>query len=402
MSRPSNLGSVSYEVESSWAEAVSTWGTRLETIGDPVVPGDIQERIAQATTRQYREDGKMGIRGPWGGEFSITMALTGQGGTGGTGATTDTDLYALLVNALGGGSSDCAGTDIATSTDAGEFTLTGGTVESNNLVRIGALGDLRGNGQFYAVDNIATTTLLTDMLAAADVADIVYAPVHVYPLESAGTPIVSTRFLLLTANGQWAAKGCWPKGLSFAGLNVGEQPTVTITYGVSAWAEENRSFPRGTTSTPQDGTMVAAGSCFLQDVGVTTRQALDLRAWTLDINLESVALPGPGGLDAYQTIVGAIRTRANASLSLTIDSEAVGNNTLNDIYISGVMQHCLMTLSSTAGRAIGFYFKNCRPTKYVNQSASNGINRRTLMLEALTGPALSSEETAASWVLGMA
>lgn len=400
--RPSNLGSVSYEVESSWGEAVNTWGTRLETIGEPTVPGDIQERIAQNTTRQYSEDGKLGIRGPWGGEFSITLALTGIGATGGTGATVDTDLYTLLVNAIGGGSSDCAGTDIATSTSATEFTLTGGTVESTNMIRVGTLGDGRGDGQFVAVDAIATTTLLTAMPAAANVADVVYAPLHVYPLESAGTAIVSTRFLLLTANGQWGARGCFPKSLSFAGLNVGEQPTVTITYGVSAWTEENRAFPRGTASTPQTGSMVAAGSCFLQDVGTATRQTFDIRNWTLDINLESIPLIGPGGLDAYQTIVGAVRVRAGAAISVTIDSEAVGTNTLNDIYTGTALQHCLMTLNSSPGKALGFYFKNCRPTKYVTQTASDGLNRRTLMLECVTGPTTTTEETAASWVLGMA
>lgn len=402
--KPSRTGAASYEAESSWGEAVDTWGTRLQIHGEPIVPSDIQERISQPITQQYREEGKMGVRGPWNGSgFSVTLALTGHGGTT-AGATTETDLYTLLVNAIGGGSSDSAGTTVdAAPTSASEFALVGGTVESGNLIRVGVLGDGRAEGQFAAVDNISTTTLLTALSATPNAADVVYAALNVYPAESAGASITSTRWLLQTSNGQWSAKGCFPTALSFSGLQAGEIPMVTITYGVSRWAEANETFPDVTATDAKDSSIVAAGSCFVQDVGTVTRQTFSMRQWSLDIDLQVQPLmSGTGGLDSYQTIVGAVRTRCAASLGITIDAEASGTNTFNDVFTAGTFQHVLISLSVADGKALGFYFKNCRPTKYVTQEAIDGLNRRTLMLEVMTGTDTTSEETMASFGLAMA
>lgn len=401
-SRPSSLGAASYEVESAWAEAVDTWGTRLQLLGEPIIPSDIQQRIAEPITKQYREEGKMGVRGPWQGSFSVKLAWTGQGGTGGTGATTDTDLYTLLVNAIGGGSSDCVGGTVNVSTSASQFSTTGATLESGNMIRLGALGDGDGEGQFLAVNNISTATLLTAAAGTPVSAQVIYAPLHVYPLEQAGTAIVSTRWLLQTENGQWSAKGCFPTAISFEGYNVGEQPSVTITYGVSRWEEANETFPNATATAAKDGTIVAAGSCFLQDVGTVTRQTFSIRNWSFNVDLQTQPLMGPGGIDGYQVIVGAVRTRCAASFSLTADAEAVGTNSFLDIYTGGTLQHCLMTLSATAGKAIGIYFPNCRPTNYVTQEAGDGLNRRSISFEALTGQTTTSEETMHSFVIGMA
>ena len=46
-SRPSRLGAVSYETESSWAEATDTWGTRLQVLGEPVIIQNPQQRIGR-------------------------------------------------------------------------------------------------------------------------------------------------------------------------------------------------------------------------------------------------------------------------------------------------------------------------------------------------------------------
>ena len=402
-SRPSRLGSASYETEASWAVATDTWGTRLQVLGEPVIIQSPQQRIAEGITQQYAEEGKLGVRGPWGGEFQIELAFTGQGGDGGTGATTDTDLYTLLKLVIGGGSSDCAGTTVASATDAGEFVLTGGTVESGNLIRIGALGDAKGEGQFYAVDNISTTTVLNDLTGTPAGSDVVYAPLHIYPNESTSmAAITSTRWLLQTANGQWAARGCWPKNVSFSGLNAGEQPRVSLTFGFSHIAEKNETFPDATATDAKDGAIVAGGSCFLQDVGTTTSQLFSVRSWTFDIDFQTQELTSADSLSAYQVVTGAIRTKCAASLSLTIDAEASGTNTLLDIYTGAALQHCLMTLGSAAGKSIGIYFKNCRAVDYVTQEAQDGLNRRTIRLQALTGPTTTSEETMASFVIAMA
>lgn len=400
--KPSRIGAASYEAESSWAEATDTWSQRLQILGEPIVPADIQERISQPITQQYAEEGKMGVRGPWNESgFSVTLALTGHGGTT-AGALTATDLYTLLVNAIGAGSTDSDGGTVTTPTDASTFTTTGATLESGNLIRVGVLGDGRGEGQFVAVNNISTASLLTALSATPNAADVVYAALNVYPAESTGATITSTRWLLQTANGQWSAKGCFPTAISFQGLQAGEIPTVTITYGVSRWAEANETFPDATATDAKDSSIVAAGSCFIQDVGTVTRQTFSMRQWSLNIDLQVQPLMGPGGLDSYQTIVGAVRTRCAASISITVDAEASGTNSLLSMYTAGVMQHVLISLSVADGKALGFYFKNCRPLKYVNQESIDGLNRRSISFEALTGPVTTSEETMASFNLAMA
>ncbi len=401
--KAARLGAASYELESGWAEATDTFGTRLQVIGDPIVPADIQERIAEQITQQRSEEGKLGVRGPWQGQFSIELALTGHGGTT-AGALTATHLHLLLLNFIGGGSVDSVGTTVdAAPTSASEFALVGGTVESGNLIRVGTIGDTRGNGQFAAVDNISTITLLTALDATPDAADVVYAAQMIYPLEEANlATIASTRWLLQTANGQWKARGCFPMSVTFSGLNVGELPRINLTYGVSRWEEANETFPDVTATDAKDGSVVAAGSVFMQDVGTVTRQKFAIRNWNLTIDQQVQPLMCPGGQDQYQVITGAVRTRCAASFDLTVDSEASGTNTLNDIYTGTALQHVLVSLSVVDGKALAFYFNNCRPTNYVTQEATDELNRRTIALEALTGPDTTSEETEASWRFGSA
>lgn len=400
--RPSRLGAVSYEAESSWAEAVTTYGTRLETHGAPVLPSDIQQRVREPIVQQYAEEGKLGVRGVWQGGFTIELALTGHGGTA-AGALTETALHTILASHVGSGSVAQVGTTVdAAPTSSSQFALVGGTVEGNKLIRVGVLGDTRGNGQFAVVNNSSTITLLTALDATPDAGDVVYAAQNIYPMESISmAALTSKRFLFQTANGQWSAHGCFPTNIAFSGLNTAEEPRVSLTYGVSRWAEANETFPDATATAAKDGAVVAAGSCFLQDYGTVTRQKFSIRNWDLSINMEVTPLMGPGGVDSYQSIVGAVRTRCGASFSLTADAEASGTNTFNDIYTGTVNQHCLISLSVADGKALGFYFANAVCTNYVTQIESDGINRRTISFDALTDTTGPTEARAASWNLAM-
>ena len=110
---------------------------------------------------------------------------------------------------------------------------------------------------------------------------------------------------------------------------------------------------------------------------------------------------GPGGEDGYQTIIGAVRTKAAAKLAITVDAEASGTNTLADIYTAGVMQHCLLSLSVSDGKAIGLYFPNIRPTNYLTQESVDGLNRETANFDALTDTAATGALAQSSWRLAM-
>lgn len=401
---PSRLGRAAFEAESSWAESTDTFTQHLQLLGEPIMPSDIQSRIDQGITQQYSEEGKLGVRGPWQGEFTVETALVGHNTTT-AGALTTHRLYDLLGIVVGANDSTQEGGTVQTGTSATQFSTTGVTSITGGMLRVGSLGDARGGGQFGVVDdNAGSITLLNALPAAPNSADVVYAGLMVYPREG-GTfaTVLSTRWLLMTANGQWKARGCFPTSITFSGLNAGEMPRMSITFGVSRWEEANETFPSASAASGTEGhAIVAGGSCFLQDVGTTTRQTFGVRDFSLTINMETQPLLGCGGQDEYQTIVGARRIRSSASFSLLIDSEASGTNTLNDIFTGTDLQHCLMTLSAVDGKAIGFYFPNCRATNYVTQEAVDGLNRRRINFEALTGTDTSNERTMASWRLALA
>lgn len=354
-------------------------------------------------TQQYAAEGKLGVRGPWQGQFTVEVALTGHGGAT-TGALTETDLTSLLENVLVGKSvAQVGGTVAAAPTSASEFAVDGGaTVEAGSMIRVGSLKDNRGDGQFAVVDNASTITLKNALGATPNENDVVYAAQMVYPSEGTSfSAITSTRWHLMTANGQWKARGCFPVSLEFTGLNEGEQPRARITYGVSRWEEANGTFPSAVATDAKDGAIVAAGSVFLQNKGTSTRQTFSVRNWGLTINFASQPLMGPGGEDSYQTIVGAIRTNAEASISLTIDAEASGTNTLNDIFTGSTAQHCCISLSVEDGKALGFYFPNLVATNYVTQEPVDGINRRTINFDALTDTTSANARVMSSWRLAM-
>ena len=117
--------------------------------------------------------------------------------------------------------------------------------------------------------------------------------------------------------------------------------------------------------------------------------------------MEVQPLLDPGGQDGYQTIVGAVMTRCSATVGLTFDAEASGTDTLGTIFTAGTHQHCLMSLSVSDGKAIGFYFPKMRPVSLPTQEAIDGLNRRTINFECLTDTAQTTDEACSSWRLGM-
>ena len=399
------LGAASYELEgvaANWADSTDTFGTRVPVMGEPVIPQDIQSRIPVPITKQRLSEAVIGPRGPWKqSSFTVKVPLTGHGSAT-TGALTATAVSTLLTNFFGAGSVLQVGTTVDTPASATEFSLVGGTVEGNNLVRIGAPGDGRGGGQFAVVNSDSTITLLTALAATPNAGDVVHAAINIYPSESSSV-VASTRWLLQTANGQWKARGCFPMTAALEGLGIGENPFISLTYGVSRWESDvNETFPVVAAAEQLSHVLCAQGACFMQDVGTATRQTFAMRKWSLEIDQTVVPIMGQDGADAYQTVVGAVRTGSAAKLSITIDAEASGTATLKDIYNSDTNQHVLMTLATVAGRSLGFYFPNCLVLDHPTQEAMDGLNRQTINLMPATGPDVTSDETAAAWKIGLA
>lgn len=389
---PDIFGSQAFELETDtdagWAESTDTFTNRVRTIGPPSIPSNLQERLDVGITRQYPHEEKMGVRGPWGGGFSVTMPFTGYGASTASGALSLTDQGTLLANALGASSVAGVGTTVDTSpTSASQFALVGGTVASGDLIRVGAAQDGRGNGQFTVVNNASTITTFAALDATPNAGDIVYSAQQVYINEDEASfaDIRSSRWLLQTANGQWKARGCFPTGISLSSYGIGEVPQLSIDYQGSRWGEANETFPDATAiGHDVDEPLVAAGSLFIQDVGTTTRQLFDYRSANLSIGMNVSALRGPGGKDAYQAIVGARRNPFALEFSVTVDAEAAGTTTLNDIFKNGTFQHILWTWSSEPGKSIGVYMPNAKPVMYATQEASDGLNRVSMTFRPCT------------------
>ncbi len=408
MANPGSLGAITYEAESSaanWAEEVTTFAThRLPIIGAVDVSGLVHEKVESNRVEQYRNAGSQWILMTQSGQFSMTVDLVGHGVTT-VGSPSLDALETFWGIVLGNAAlSAAASTTLTGGTAAAPTTTASATFAAGSIAWIGALGDGDGNGQAYAVGTHATTTL--NLIGALD--DIpangaVLAPaVNIYPSSSptSAIAITGTRFLLQTANLQYRCHGCWPMSVSFSGLNTGERPQATITWGVSRWAYSTATFPSTVTSNQYNPSPVAAGSFDIQDVGTTTRNKRSIRNFTLDYTLGVEPLMGPGGVSAYQKIVGARRIDDKCTISWTEDADAATTTPVLPGYGTGTTsKHGLYTLSTTAGSRVAFFWPKLCVTNVATQAVDSNINRLTITAAAYTGGTLTSDLTRAMMVM---
>src|SRR3990167_11410890 len=82
MSTPAVLGAISWEAESSWAEAVDTWATdRVAVLESVDISGLTRDVLEPNRVVQYRNDGTPYIEGVRGGSFKTKVYWTGHGPT---------------------------------------------------------------------------------------------------------------------------------------------------------------------------------------------------------------------------------------------------------------------------------------------------------------------------------
>lgn len=411
MANPSALGAICYEAESSaanWAEEVTTFAThRLPIIGPVDVSGLTHDKEDSARLEQYRNAGSQWVLMTQGGSFSTTMDLPGHGVT--TAGTPSLDALETLWGIVLGGT---VALSLATSQ-----TMTGGTaaaptasgatgITAGGVVGMGAIGDGDGDGQMYAVASHSgsTVTLLGAMNGSPVNGAVIYPTAMMFPNSSPTSgAIVGTRFLLQTANLQYRCHGCWPMSVTFQGLNTGERPQATITWGVSRWAYSTATFPSVVTSNQYNPAPVAGGSFDVQDVGTTTRNARSIRNFTLEYTLGVEPLLGPTngiGASAYQKYVGARRTDDKIKVTWTEDADAATTTPVLPGYgTATTSKHAMYTLSTTPGSAVGFWFPKLCISNVAIQKADGNINRLTIEAMAYTGGTLTSELTRAAMVM---
>lgn len=401
---PSHEAAIEIEAETTLGENVSTFATlRLPQKGPVDLSTLIQNKIDPEIALQYRNDGTKHIIGPQGGTFVTRHYLTGHGSAT-TGATTISAFETFLGNVIGNATlSAASGTTASGGTSSALTTAGSATFTAGALFRLGTLGDARGNGQAGVVGSHVTTTLtsLTAFDAAPSGTDAVLSGVNIYPSESpTGTSVTSYRLRVLTANDKYELHGCVASSYAHSGLNTGETPMIEITWTVAWWKRVTTgTFPSTLTTDTNLPAPVAAGSFFWQVAGTVTRNKLAIRNFTLETTIGMELQNGPGGLNQYQTLVSARRTKDVYKITFTVDAEAnTASPALDTAFLATTFHHALYTLSATNGSSVAFYFPkleicDARPV----QRADGNVNRYQVTAYAYTSTTTTSDMTLSAY-----
>lgn len=417
--RTSSLGSFEWSAESSFAEDSSTVATRMIVRDEQIDVSGLQRPLVnRGGVFQRFNEGDNDVPGAFGvGTFTTTFDLYGHGSAT-DGALTQTNLCKLLAHVFGGVDVSQVGGQLTTGTnDENTITSTNTTLVTGGLLRVGALGDGRAEGQLtYALDDTSDYELGVDLPGSPTTDDDVYAMQLVYPISdvsnadiaSSGAAFNNTlRVRLQTANLQFICHGVAPQSVSVSGLSPGEMPKLSITWQAAHWEPVNATFPDATGTTDYAPAPVANGSLFLNAKGTTTRATYTPRNFALNVGLDVTPIMGPGGVHDGQNVIGYQRVPAPTTLSFDVEAEAsTATPTWWDYFRTDpnsiTNKHIAYLLSPTDGRAVGFYFPNCKPIEMVpTQGSVDGLNYVSLQFEALTNTDTTSELTLSHWRMGL-
>ncbi len=330
MSRTPEAGAALFNTEATWAEVSTTFGTRVQPIGQIDVSRLERPKIVVPYTTQLLNEIQPGVNGVYGGEFDIEMRLTGHGSTtdGAISLTPLEQLLGIFLGAVAAASSSGTTASGAGTVTSLATTAANGYVAGSLVGPIGAIGDGRGNGQFSVVSSHAANAmaLLVAIDAVLNATDKIRNPAVAYTIEdpTANPAITSTRWRFLSGNLQYDARGCYPKRIALTQLGPAGEPTVRFTFGVSWWKEVAETFPTATSVSVFPHAPVANGSLFLASYGTTTRTQdvtkLNARAFELTWDLGIRERRGPGGVNPGQVIIGCSRVRSSGSVDIIVDA----------------------------------------------------------------------------------
>lgn len=390
MANPGLLSEINWEIESVFAEDVDTVATQKAPIAAVVdVSGMLQKKIDVGYVHPYRNEGSEWTLGTFEPTFKVRIPMAGHGSTtaGAVSKTTTETFHGYQF----GNSAVCAasGTTLTGGTANIPTTTASGTFSAGALAFIGALGDTDGEGQAYAIATHSGTnlTLLTDLQGAPQNGAVLYSGTMIYPSESpTSTTIQSLRMQLATANMQYLVHGCYPTAVAFTGFNPGDVPYVEYTFA-GAWYEYKAStFPSSNSGDTSLPAATAAGSLFCNTVGTTTNARRTYRNLTIEYTLGVATLRGPGGVNAYQDIVGCRRTRDTCKWTWTEDADAATTTpTLPGFGTSTNKKHLLLTLSTADGSRNAFYSPRAIVSNVAAQRIDDDINRFTIECMTQTG-----------------
>lgn len=401
---PSQKGTLPYADESAFGETSVVFDERLPVANNvsDITSALQKDKIEVPLTQMYNNEARLDAQGPYVVQFPVDLYLAGHGSTC-AGAVSATVVPTFLGRCLGGVNQGQTGTTVNVPTDASTFSLTGGTVVAGALIRVGTLADGRGGGEFYAVDNASTITLLNEMAASANAADVVFGSETVHCLEQSAA-VTSMRFNAQTDNQRYTVHGCWCSGFELSGTNVGEILRARALMSGARFAEESAStWPTDIASENFIPACVTAGRLFVQTVGTTTRAVRTARNIRISFEVETYPIMGYDSDNACQTIIGVRRGAVVPTITWTEDAEAAGTQSLADIYDATSLKHIMVTFSSADGSAMGFYLSNAKCiTPRPTQMDGDGLNQVEVSFKGMTGPTSTSELTHSAWRLAFA
>jgi len=371
MSRPSALGALCYEAESTFGENTSTFATRLNHQGAIDASGLEHAKIECGNVQQILQGGDAPITGIKGGSFKTKFYLPGHGST--TASTMSaTAIPTLLGYVFGGVSLGPTGTTFTGGTASVPTTTSSATYTAGQLIRGGlpvignTASDGRGSGQFAVVASHSgtTLTLLNALPGAPTNGDVCYSTETVYINEVTST-MTGLRFLLQTWNMEYECHGCYAKSATLTvGIN-GELPMIEIEWGVSWWTYSTATFPSAVTvqtfnPSPGGG---ANASWFFQAQGTVTRATRTVRSFSITVALNNLPQIGVGGADVAQIYTSCVRGPAKVSVSWTEDAATATTTPQTETdWTNSTAKHGLLTVSSGTGSALAFYFPKMFPS----------------------------------------
>lgn len=392
-----------YATEASFLEyatvpASLTYSTRIPVISIDSGRPEQDRQGDQALQSRQNESAPGYLLPRAGGAFEFTVPWSGHVTTTVAGLT-EHWLQDLLSDGLGGGITAGVGGTIASATDADTFVTAGCTLTAGQIIRVGARGDARGDGQAGVVDTWAAqaTQLLTALPAAPASPDVVYATQLAYPAEAlaAGT---SKRFFhgFGKATQQYHYLGCHLDGITF-NIPIGGLPTLKLRYRYAYWVRATVAVPTAVAMGSCKAVPIAGGSVMVQTVGTTTRALVNPAEIQLTLDLGLAAQEGPAsGQPDYGHINGWQRTHCVPTLSMLIPHP--GATTYDALYdadgSSTTHQHILATLSCQDGAALGFYMPRAylvgpRPT----HEEHNGLIYTRLTWRGREGTTITNDLT---------
>lgn len=413
MSQASILQAVLYNTEASVGDpTVSTFGTALPLIDTVDLAGLARKKVKNPHIKQYMNEAHHDQLAPFD-EQKITLKgrLVGMGATC-AGAVPSSDLWTFLGVLLGtlgnglatggtatGGTATAIGTSMASGADGG-------------LVRLGAVGDGRGGGQWIPVNTHAASSLVPFIAipAAANNGDVLYSSKVLYPTEDPGETPTSIRLKVMTSNGQFILRGCQ---LAENGFRI----TGSMPGGVLEWEADltvahvsttSSTFPSATV--PQrhaGGPALVNGSVAIVAVGTTTRTTYQAREVGLAFGVGCMAIKGPEGGSEGQVITAYRRTSNSLVITVVVDAEAAGTHTWRTAFdadpnTAAVYYQVLLSLLVHDGRGLGLYAARCKLCDVQPMQMSHeGFNRVRLTFEATTRTTESSAQRRSSWMFGV-